>query len=175
MIASDDLDLKSRRPQFLKILCILTFIGSSMAMVKGVVDYTNAEFTSRILSHVTNDSLTSASPHVQTDKPNNLIKNMLRDAQRSMTLVNIRHEAMGSIISSLLCLIGALLMWYLQKTGFVIYILGVGCSIAIPFFLFGSASFVILKAIPLIFTGVLFIIFYGMNLKRMNLKVLFIV
>lgn len=178
MLATDEIsledgrpfDLKDLRPQFLKILCILTFIGSSMMLIKGVVDYTNAEFAARIIFHVSKDSMQVDQQAPHSDKSNSFFKNMLRDVRKTMTPEKIRHEAIGTLLSSLLCLAGAILMWYLHKPGFFIYCLGVILGIAVPYYIFGNAPFVTLKAIPLAFIGIIFIIFYGMNLKSMNGK-----
>jgi len=81
---------------------------------------------------------------------------------------NLRKSAIADFITSLLCLAGAVLMWKLRKTGFYIYTLGTILSIIIPFYLFGSNPVSNISAGLVGFIGILFVIFYAMNLKSMK-------
>jgi hypothetical protein len=89
-------------------------------------------------------------------------------ALSNFSVEKIRQNAIGNIISAAFCLIGAFLMWRLSKIGYVIYIIGTVLGIAISFYLFGNNFIGVFMTAFASFFGVLFIIFYGMNLKSMK-------
>jgi len=59
-------------------------------------------------------------------------------------------------------------MWRLKKIGYPLYILGIAFGIAVPFYLFGNNFIAVTRVAFTAFFGVIFIVFYGMNLKAMN-------
>ena len=165
----DDFERLPERPQFLKILCILTFIGSSWLICSNIVQYFNADATSRMLVQVrTKDSLNLNGNAPRKNRPPLFVLNMLRSGQKAMTPENIRKTSASKIVTGIFCLFGGIMMWKLRRKGYYFYIAGVILEIATPFYLFGNNSFVILSSIFTAFFGLLFIIFYGMNLKSMK-------
>jgi hypothetical protein len=88
------------------------------------------------------------------------------DALDSMSADWIRKSCMIEILSDILTLIGAILMWNLRKTGFYIYILGMLVLILSPLVL-GKAMF---TEADKAFIGLIFIAMYAANLKQMGNK-----
>ena len=151
------------RPQFLKILCILTFIGSGYLVCSGLFNYFNADRATKLLAQTQMRGSNSKKDSVHRNNPPVIVQNILRDLRNSMTPSGIRNESIYKVVSGILCILGAASMWKLKKYGYFLYVFGVVIGIAAPFYLFGNNSYVILTSIFSGFIGILFIIFYGMN------------
>jgi hypothetical protein len=85
-----------------------------------------------------------------------------------MTADNIRKKAIGSIISGILTLLGAILMWQLNKKGFYIYIAGILFEIIVPVYLYGTNIMSFGITFLSGFFGLLFIALYALNIKSMR-------
>jgi hypothetical protein len=59
-------------------------------------------------------------------------------------------------------------MWKLKRAGFYIYTLGTVISIILPYYMFGSNFLTNISVGFLGFIGLLFVIFYAMNIKSMK-------
>jgi len=159
-----------QRPVFLKVLCMLTFIGSGYNIINSAVTYFKADAISKVFVDVRtkmDDDLAKKKRSRDTGKVV-LITNIMNNASVISTPENLRKTAIGNVITSSLCLLGAILMWNLRRMGFYIYTLGTIIGIIIPFYLFGSNFLTNLSAGFLGFIGILFVIFYAMNLKSMK-------
>jgi 1,4-dihydroxy-2-naphthoate octaprenyltransferase len=162
--------LPPQRPLFLKVLCILTFIGSSYAIITSAVSYFNADTVANVLTSTKeqmNKDLNDKSK--TTDPAGNGFANKVMDNMSVMSNPeNLRKSSLGTIISSVFCLIGAILMWRLNRTGFWLYTLGTIIGVIVPFYVFGNNFLTALSVGFASFIGVLFVIFYAMNLKSMK-------
>ena len=157
--------IRPQRPVFLKVLCILTFIGSGYGMISNTISYFNATEMSKIAA----EAMQEVDKKKDKDPESvNLLNKIKDNASVMATPENIRKAAMGNIITSAFCLLGAVLMWNLRRTGFYIYTLATVISIILPFYLFGSNFLTNLSGGILGFIGILFIIFYAMNIKSMK-------
>jgi len=157
------------RPVFLKVLCILTFIGSSYGIINSAITYFKADDISNIVTQVKtkmNDDIKRKNAR----NPDKVIffNKIMNNASQISTPENLRKNAIGNSITYALCLLGAVLMWNLRRVGFYIYTLGTVISIILPFYLFGNNFLTNISAGFLGFIGLLFVIFYAMNLKSMN-------
>lgn len=159
-----------QRPQFLKILCILTFIGSGYGIINGVVTYFKAndisKFVTEAKAEINNDisKKKKANDTASVSLAGNVVNNMSVMAKPE----NLRKMAIGTVISSILCLLGAILMWNLRKVGFYIYALGTIIIIILPFYLFGNNFLNNISVGVQGFIGIIFVIFYAMNIKSMK-------
>lgn len=175
MRLSEDFNDYPVRPMFLKVLCILTFIGSGYSILSSIVSYISADATFRAVSKVqSNDSLSKTgayrndSTQRRRKEPPVFFKKLMGDIKSSMTADVIRKISICSLIGSLVCLAGALLMWYLKKKGFLLYLAGTIIGIATPFYFYGNSFLGVTSAIIPTFFGILFVIFYAMNLRAMK-------
>ncbi len=159
----------SPRPVFLKVLCILTFIGSGYGIINSAITYFKADDIANIVTQVKakmdNDLHRK---NARNPEKINFLSNIMNSASVLSTPENLRKTAIGNCITSVLCLLGAVLMWNLRRTGFYIYTVGTIISILLPFYLFGSNFLTNISAGFLGFIGILFIIFYAMNIKSMK-------
>jgi hypothetical protein len=165
-----------RRPTFLTVLCILTFIGSGWAILSAIWSYTTAEQIVKVINvqrlDRSNDSLQiKDSTRLKHEKNSNgfMIGEKLRIAtEKMMTVENIHKKSIGDLIAGLFTLAGAILMWFRRRTGFYLYIAGVLIGIALPFYLYGNDLLTVGMASFGAFFGLLFIVLYALNLKWMN-------
>ncbi len=164
----------SVRPTLLTVLCILTFIGSGWSIASNIWSYSSAQKTAAMFAENTarrNDSSVnndSVRMHPGNKKRFFFGQKMMSSVSKLMTVDNIRRMAVGVIISSLLTLSGALLMWWLRRKGFYIYILGVVIGLLIPFYLYGGNFLAVGISAFSGFFGLLFIALYALNLKVMR-------
>ncbi|HEV8080539.1 MAG TPA: hypothetical protein VGP43_07500 [Chitinophagaceae bacterium] len=159
-----------QRPVFLKVLCILTFIGSGYGIINGVVTYFKANDISKFVTEVKAEMKNKISKKKKTNDTISVsfAGNVVNNMSAMATPDNLRKMAIGTVISSILCLLGAILMWNLRKVGFYIYVIGTILIIVLPFYLFGINFLTNLSVGAQGFIGIIFVIFYAMNIKSMK-------
>lgn len=162
--------LPPQRPVFLKVLCLLTFIGSGYGIINSAVTYFKANDISNIVIEAKTKMYEDLNKKKKAKDPEsvNIISKVMNNVSVISTPENLRKTAIGNIITSILCLLGAFLMWNLRRMGFYIYTLGTIISIVIPFYLFGNNFLTTISAGFASFIGILFVIFYAMNIKSMK-------
>jgi hypothetical protein len=168
-IEEDFMNPAPSRPVFLKVLCMLTFIGSGYGIVNSAITWFNANSIHKIMVEKKQEILDDVNRKKQKDKESvNFAKMIMTDVYNITTPENLRRSAMSNAVSAIICLLGAILMWNLKRAGFYLYTLGTIIGIFLPFYLLGSNLIINLQAGFLSFIGILFVIFYAMNLKSMK-------
>lgn len=163
---SDEIEnLPPQRSVFLKVLCILTFIFSSYTILTQAYIYFQAEETSKKMEEAKNKI---TNEKTKSPEESSFLKKVMGGMSELSTPENLRKLAVGNLISSALCLLGAILMWRLKRTGFYLYVLGTIVGIIAPFYLFGNNFLTVISSGFASFVGLIFIIFYAMNLKSMK-------
>ena len=159
-----------QRPVFLKVLCMLTFIGSGYGIINSAVTYFKADTISKVFVDMKGKVNEDLAKKKNKGKPEkiNFVNNVMNQTSEMSTPENLRKTAIGNVVTSILCLLGAVLMWHLKRAGFYVYTLGTIISIVLPFYMFGSNFVTNLSAGVMGFIGILFVIFYAMNLKSMK-------
>jgi hypothetical protein len=159
-----------QRPVFLKVLCMLTFIGSGYNIINSAVTYFKADAISKIFVDVRSemDKDLSEKKNAKDTGEVKLVTNIMNTASEISTPENLRKTAIANFATSIICLTGAILMWKLRRTGYYLYVLGTIIGIIIPFYLFGANFLTNISAGVMGFIGILFVIFYAMNLKSMK-------
>jgi hypothetical protein len=159
------------RPTLLTVLCILTFIGSGWTIVSSVWSYSTAAQTVKIVSSAgigrRNDSTSQKDSAMRGGHKNRspFGEKMMLSVSKIMTEENIRKSAIGAIISGLLTLSGAVLMWRLRRNGFYLYIAGILVGMIVPFYLYGNNLLAIGMSSFSSFFGLVFIALYALNIK----------
>lgn len=161
----DEPIIEDKLPVFLKVLCILTFVGCGLSLI-GII-YNLAAGTN---AQSTIDKL-------QLQQGNEMIDGMVAGMKSKITVMDkwMKIQTYVSIANLALCLTGALLMWKRKKAGFYLYtlaqILLVAVSIGyytvikdVPFL---GITTLITQIIMIIFYGA-FVIMYAANLKHMR-------
>lgn len=154
--ASDTINSEPERPQFLKILCILSFVGCGLmillytvgAMFLGLNEQMIASFWAKAVE--SNPQLEDLDPIV------------------------FFHEfgmvCVYGLIATIFSLIGVIMMWRLEKIGFFIYAIA---ELSTNFFSMNMGNDQEKSYVGTIFAIVIdlvFIILYFQNLKHMNKK-----
>lgn len=145
------------RPTFLTVLCILSFIGNGLGFFQGIIAY--------VMSGVYANMFRMMSK--------------VRGIQREMDQIYDVITMMGwwgltMVVGSLICLLGAILMWRLKKSGFIIYLIGQALPIIMMLLFFtysvppeAIGAVVIIVILSSIFP-LAFIIMFATNLKHLN-------
>jgi len=156
---------RGARNTFLSVICILTFLGSGWGIVKAVRQYVTANYEAQM----GREAIQNVEDRVnEKDNVPNFVQQIMGSVEADMNPHFLRKLAIFSLISNLLTLTGAILMWNLKKFGFYIYILGTIVLIAAPLMMGRLVGAIGASIIG--FIGVIFIVMYAVNLKQMDSK-----
>src|SRR5674476_1399754 len=136
------------RSSFLTVLCVLTFIGSGWAILSSIWTFTTASKSAVMISQTS---------HIQTDSTFKKDSIQIGNTHKTSKVFEGNIKA---FISALLTLLGALLMWRLNRRGFYLYIAGVLVGILFPLILYGHNLIAIGISSFSSFFGLLFIALY---------------
>ena len=157
--------LHTHRPIFLTILCILTLLGSLGGILQNARGYFKAE---------------EIVEYIKSGKSKTQLKNVLSFGSNkeeavntpisisNLTVENYEKFSIGGILASILALIGAVLMWRLQKNGFYSFTLGTFFSIITHFLLFGDNVAAMGLSIVAALGGLFLVILLSFQLKNMD-------
>jgi hypothetical protein len=158
-----------KRPDFLTILCVLSFIGSTFGILSGLADFNNADVKAELSRQMIEEQKEKAMDKAVTADQKSFMEKMFSGANELMDTVKVKQNSLFSIMSNILTLVGAVLMFRLKRTGFGIYVLGIGVFIAAPLVIFGPSNiFGLMMTFLLGLIGVLFVILYWLNIKHMR-------
>ena len=115
---TQNVEPKKKRPLFLTILCIISFLGIAYVLASTIYDY-----------------FTPSSSQNMLEKLAPLMGTMLDAFDTSTFLYFSKINKIISIIAAIICLPGVILMWRLKKAGFLFYLVG-EISPVIAFFIF---------------------------------------
>lgn len=155
---TNDLAPLPEKPQFLRVLCILSFIWCGIMIIISAIGISMLGFSEEVVN--------SAWEKVLQTQP------QLEEVNPMEFFHEVGMWCVYSLIANIISLVGVILMWRLNKFGFFIYAIA---ELAINFFgasigvneeskSYGSMIFFILVDLA-------FIIMYAVNLKHMNKKV----
>ncbi len=149
----------AKRPTFITVLCILSFVGIAISLIGGIMNY----FTYSALAS-TGDMFGG----LKTDAGEDL--NNAMNAMAGALGMDYGKMATAALVQALLnlpILLGVLMMWKQKKTGFWVYAL---CEILQPIVPIAMGLGLvggIMATVGLIF-AIVFVILYGVNLKHMS-------
>ena len=155
------------RPQFLTILCVLTFIGSGWGIFNAISSYKNAEMAVGVGTEAMESVMDKIEDEVESEEEANIIESLMGSVSKGMTVENMKNMGIANGLAALLTLIGAVLMWGLDKKGFWLYLAGTSVAIIAPLMIFdgilgmassGGAAFI----------GIIFCVLYFVNLKHLR-------
>lgn len=147
------------KPQFLKVLCILSFIACGLMILGCGMGVS--------LLALGEDTIATAWEQVLTTQPQ----------LENVNPVEFFHElgmyCLYALIANIISLVGVIMMWQLNKFGFFIYVIA---EIGINFFrmsisLNGEEQSAMSGIISSTLIDLVFIVMYAINLKYMKKKV----
>jgi hypothetical protein len=155
--------VKPKRPAFITVLCILTFIGSAIGIIGAISSFATAEWTAKTLA------LTTERMHDldQYSHKSNVMGDLYGDSFSHMTVGHIQTQAGLSLLASLLTLGGGLLMFGLRRAGFFVYlgghVVGIGTAVAMgPTGAMGGLGIAVTILVSLVF-----IVLYSINYRHL--------
>ena len=164
----DDL-IAAKRPTFLTVLCILTFVVSGYHVIMAIIGlFTSKSFDPQQWQDISNQmgeamsSADSSSQEMATQIMDAFSSMMQRGIANAMTL------GLVAIAASVLSILGAYWMFKLKKIGYYTYIVAKVIGIIIPLIIFGVNILTIIMYGFIVVIAVLFIVLYGINKKYMR-------
>jgi hypothetical protein len=148
-----------KRSTFLMVICILTFIGSGFGILGGMFTFVTADAVATMN--------TRFQDRVEPQESPGFLKSIFHSAAENSDPAKIKESALASLLSNLLTLTGAIMMFKLRKPGFYLYVFGILIYIIVPVLFLGKFLGTI-SAVTDGFFGIAFIVMYGVNLKCMN-------
>jgi hypothetical protein len=157
-----------QRPQFLKVLCILSFIGCGIMIIMGLFGLKNLFMSVEELAADQNMMRLQAMSQESYDI-----------AVSALQYKNI--NAIFGLLTPALSLVGVIMMWQLKKAGFILYVFaellpyvlitlttGIKSITAMGAMMEGMQSIMYVFMILVVVFDIAFIIMYAMNLKYMK-------
>ncbi|MDO9000740.1 MAG: hypothetical protein Q7W45_13310 [Bacteroidota bacterium] len=151
----NDLAPLPEKPQFLKVLCILSFVACGLfILIYGVGSFALA---------IGEDTISKVWDQVLASQP------QLEEVNPVEFFHEVGKLCLYNLFTNIFSLIGVILMWRLNKIGFFIYIAAelatnfLGLDLDIDGGTKSSLSMIFSIAIDLVFIGM-----YAVNLKHMN-------
>lgn len=158
---------KMKRPTFLTVLCILTFIGSGWGVLSQLFSFFTAGMVD---SSVQMEQYSNMVENMENSGTASFLSGFLSSTQEvlSATMAHAKEIAIISLVLSLLSLCGAILMFNLKRIGFYCYTVAQILMLFVTPFFAGFSMIVITGMIFSAIFTVLFIILYSLNLKYMR-------
>lgn len=145
-----------KRPQFITVLCILTFIGSGLSFVGALWGYFSIKASEKFLQGM---SASQEDAHGMISGMQETIIKAVENAVPNMVI---------GLLCSLICLYGAIQMWKLKKTGFFIYSVGEITPAISAFFLGGGGLIGGAGAVVGLLFAMVWIVLYAINFKHLK-------
>ena len=156
-----------KRPTFLTVLCILTFIGSGWGVLSQLFSLL---FTNLVDVSAQTEQLNTMMDNMESGAGTSFLSGILSSSQEVMqaTMMHAKSIAVISLVLSLLSLCGAILMFSLRRIGFYIYTVAqLLLLFVVPYF----AGFSMIVVMGMLFSAlftVVFFIFYWLNSKTIS-------
>ena len=159
----------AKRPTFLTVLCILTFVVSGYHLIMAIVDlFSSKSFDPTQWQDISNQM---SEAMAGTDSASQEMASRMMDALASMMQAGIDNAlTLGiiAIVASGLSILGAYWMFNLKKIGYYTYIVSKVVGILIPLFIFGVNILTIMMFGFIALIAILCIVLYGVNRKYMH-------
>jgi hypothetical protein len=156
---------QKKRPTFLTVLCILSFIGSGLSILSSLWGLLFSRGMQAV-SGMAEEGFSEAMTEIESEAPEmgGFMGNLLGGAMKAM-----EHYTLITTVSLLVAitgLIGVIMMWKLKKIGFYVYTGAQVVGIIVPLVVIGGlvGGMTLFGAV---FT-IAFIIMYAVNLKAME-------
>jgi hypothetical protein len=149
--------MPAKRPQFLTVLCILTYVGVGISIIVQILGFLAMQAAGAMMGGM--ESLgegMGSSPEMDAAM-----------ASANALMSNAYLLLAVGIIGAILCLVGAIMMWKQKKTGFYIYVVGEMVPPILSLVLVGMAGMGSMGIFGLVLP-IAFTVMYGLNLKHMS-------
>ena len=107
--------LPMSRSNFLTFLCIVTFINSGFQLFQSAEQYQKADIQAEQGLEILDDVRDQMDNGDLNEEGASAVDQVMSAFQGNWTPANLRGMAISSILTSLLCIIGAVMMWGVRK------------------------------------------------------------
>jgi len=145
-------DGAKKRPTFLTVLCILSFVAAGITVIGGIMGY--------LAMAAVGGMADAVGANMEAMEGMESMPGM-EDAMNVMA--HAKTLLIVAIAVTLIALAGVIMMWKLKKNGFYLYTAAQVIGIVTPIIIAGMASFSVMGVI----ISLAFIVMYGLNLKHM--------
>lgn len=149
----------AKRPQFLTVLCILTFVGVGISIIGSVMGYMATQTAAAMMGGM--ESLGNTEGMSTMPGMEDAMATANAALQYATMILGI------GVLGAILCLVGAMMMWKQKKTGFYIYTVGEIVPPIVSMVLLGMTGMGMFAILGFLLP-IAFIVMYGMNLKHMS-------
>ncbi len=153
-----------KRPVFITVLGILSFIGIAWQIIQGFITMGAGAVTSAVTG--TGSNLSQEMQNVEGMDSAMAGLNQAVDAANKLAQ-NATALGIVNIICALICLLGVLWMWKLLKKGFYVYLVGELAAPIITLILVGFGIGGFFATMGFI-VPIIMVILYAVNLKHMS-------
>ncbi len=157
-----------RRPVFLTVLCILTFIGSGWGVLSNLFSIFTADALNE--SHIRMEQYSTLMGEMEGEELSSFWANFLSSSMEmaQIAMMHAREIATMQLVLGIVSLLGAILMFRLSRLGFYLYVAAqVLMLFVFPYFAGFSAVVLVSLFGSALFTAV-FIAMYAVNVRYMN-------
>lgn len=158
---------KQARPTFLTVVCIISFVGLGLSIMNNLGNIGFGAFGSAVYPFI-QDAFEQALNEVDASDPGATIfvEQIFNAVLELLEILPILASI--TLALTIVALIGVIMMWNLNKTGFYLYSGSKVVIIFIPMILMGANFISTMIVISGIFFAGLFITMYALNLKAMK-------
>lgn len=151
-----------KRPTFLTVLCILSFIGIAASLFNAIKTILVPE---KIIAKAEQAQLMMEEMGSQSGFLGQLSQ---LGQMHPAVLDNLVLLSIVSLVLSLVLLFGIIKMWTLRKMGYYVYVSVKVLGFIIPYIIIRENFLSGIALVISVFFTLLFILFYGLNLKAMK-------
>ena len=159
-----------KRPTFITVLGILGFIGVGWQIISGIITMGAGAVTSAVTSAGSSyaEGLSNIEGMENVEGMDQAMAGLNEAVDAANKLAqNATILGIINIVAALVCLLGIIWMWKLQKKGFFVYVIGEIAAPVATLVLVGFGLGDFMATLGFIFP-IIFIILWGLNLKHMS-------
>lgn len=157
-----------KRPDFLTVLCVLTFMASITGILSNLNGYYSADEVSEMTRERLEKTKDDAMEKVKTEEQKSIMEKMFTGANDLLDTRKQKQSNLFNIMANALTLAGAVMMYRLRRSGYGVYALGIAVWILSPLVIYGVNNYMgVGMAVTLSIAGGLFLVLYGRNLRHM--------
>lgn len=157
-----------KRPTVITVLCTLSFISGTWGLMTNLNTFDHSGEVATAIAQSVEQTKSAFLTAIKSGAERDKMAKMFNEFNILTDTVRIKQNALFSIMSNILTLIGVSFMYRLRKRGFGIYLLGMGVYVFTPAVVYGlgnlaGVSFFILSLL----IGLVFSFFYWRTTKYM--------
>lgn len=160
-------DQASKRPVFLTVICIISFVGLGVIMFKSLFAFAFGQLLDAVHPMV-EDGFDEAITQMRMSDPQMVpfVESIFDAVIRLLSSIPLL-AALNFVISGV-ALAGVILMWNLKKSGFFMFAAAKVIGIFVPMMVIGVNFLSMMMSSGIFMVSAVFITLYAINLKAMN-------